>query len=45
MRVNEQWRLVFRWHGGKGEASDVYLAITVIRLVMSILHLTAAIVI
>jgi proteic killer suppression protein len=25
IRVNEQWRLVFRWHGGKGEASDVYL--------------------
>ena len=20
-----QWRLVFRWHGGRGEASDVYL--------------------
>jgi proteic killer suppression protein len=25
IRVNEQWRLVFRWHGDKGEASDVYL--------------------
>ena len=25
IRVNEQWRLVFRWHGGKAEASDVYL--------------------
>lgn len=25
IRVNEQWRLVFRWHGGRGEASDVYL--------------------
>jgi proteic killer suppression protein len=25
IRVNEQWRLVFRWHGGKGEAFDVYL--------------------
>ncbi|MFL5083731.1 MAG: type II toxin-antitoxin system RelE/ParE family toxin, partial [Xanthobacteraceae bacterium] len=22
---NEQWRLVFRWHGGRGEASHVYL--------------------
>jgi proteic killer suppression protein len=25
IRVNQQWRLVFRWHGGRGEASDVYL--------------------
>jgi toxin HigB-1 len=25
IRVNEQWRLVFRWRGGRGEASDVYL--------------------
>jgi toxin HigB-1 len=25
IRVNDQWRLVFRWHGGTGEASDVYL--------------------
>jgi toxin HigB-1 len=25
IRVNEQWRLVFRWHSGKGEASDLYL--------------------
>jgi proteic killer suppression protein len=25
IRVNEQWRLVFRWNGGAGEASDVYL--------------------
>jgi proteic killer suppression protein len=25
IRVNEQRRLVFRWHGGRGEASDVYL--------------------
>ncbi|MFL5028682.1 MAG: type II toxin-antitoxin system RelE/ParE family toxin, partial [Xanthobacteraceae bacterium] len=25
IRVNEQWRLVFRWHGGNGEASGVYL--------------------
>ena len=25
IRVNQQWRLIFRWDGGKGEASDVYL--------------------
>lgn len=25
IRVNQQWRLVFRWDGGKGEASDIYL--------------------
>jgi len=25
IRVNRQWRLVFRWEGGKGEASDLYL--------------------
>lgn len=25
IRVNKQWRLIFRWDGGKGEASDVYL--------------------
>jgi toxin HigB-1 len=25
IRVNEQWRLIFRWDGGRGEASDVYL--------------------
>jgi proteic killer suppression protein len=25
IRVNEQWRLVFRWHGARGEASGVYL--------------------
>jgi toxin HigB-1 len=25
IRVNEQWRLVFRWQAGSGEASDVYL--------------------
>jgi toxin HigB-1 len=25
IRVNVQWRLVFRWHGGRGAASDVYL--------------------
>lgn len=25
IRVNERWRLVFRWASGRGEASDVYL--------------------
>lgn len=25
IRVNEQWRLVFRWDGARGEASEVYL--------------------
>jgi proteic killer suppression protein len=25
IRVNEQWRLVFRWNGRRGEASEVYL--------------------
>ncbi|TCU19950.1 type II toxin-antitoxin system RelE/ParE family toxin [Rhizobium sullae] len=25
IRVNKQWRLVFRWDGSKGEASDLYL--------------------
>lgn len=25
IRVNQQWRLIFRWVGGRGEASDVYL--------------------
>lgn len=25
IRVNQQWRLVFRWDGEKGEAADVYL--------------------
>jgi proteic killer suppression protein len=25
IRVNRQWRLVFRWNGTRGEASDVYL--------------------
>lgn len=25
IRVNKQWRLVFRWDGGRGEATDVYL--------------------
>jgi len=25
IRVNRQWRLVFRWEGGRGEARGVYL--------------------
>lgn len=25
VRVNQQWRLIFRWDGGRGEASDLYL--------------------
>jgi proteic killer suppression protein len=25
IRVNGQWRLVFKWNGGHGEAKDVYL--------------------
>jgi proteic killer suppression protein len=25
LRVNKQWRLVFQWHGSRGEATDVYL--------------------
>jgi proteic killer suppression protein len=25
IRVNKQWRLVFRWDGGRSEATDVYL--------------------
>lgn len=25
IRVNRQWRLIFRWDGGRGEASSVYL--------------------
>ena len=25
IRVNRQWRLVFRWDGGRGEAKNVYL--------------------
>ncbi len=24
IRVNEQWRLIFRWNGSRGEAIDVY---------------------
>jgi len=25
IRVNRQWRIVFRWNGSTGEASDIYL--------------------
>src|ERR1700730_8198264 len=25
IRVNKQWRLVFRWDGGRAEATNVYL--------------------
>ncbi len=25
IRVNQQWRLIFRWDGGRGEAADIYL--------------------
>ena len=25
IRVNDQWRLIFRWTGEKGEARDLYL--------------------
>ena len=25
IRVNEQWRLIFQWDGGRGEACGVYL--------------------
>jgi proteic killer suppression protein len=25
IRVNDQWRLIFQWKGGKGEAIEVYL--------------------
>lgn len=25
IRVNKQWRLVFRWDSGKGEATNLYL--------------------
>jgi len=25
IRVNRQWRLIFRWDGGRGEAENVYL--------------------
>ncbi|MCL2660472.1 MAG: type II toxin-antitoxin system RelE/ParE family toxin [Acidobacteriaceae bacterium] len=25
IRINNQWRLIFRWDGGKGEAKSIYL--------------------
>ena len=25
IRINKQWRLIFKWDGGRGEAIDVYL--------------------
>jgi len=25
VRVNKQWRLIFHWHGNRGEATCVYL--------------------
>jgi proteic killer suppression protein len=25
IRVNDQWRLVFRWNSARGEATDLYL--------------------
>lgn len=25
IRVNQQWRLIFRWDGGRGEAEGIYL--------------------
>jgi toxin HigB-1 len=25
IRVNKQWRLIFHWDGGRGEAASVYL--------------------
>ncbi len=25
VRVNRQWRLIFRWDSGRGEVADVYL--------------------
>lgn len=25
IRVNKQWRLIFRWNGDRGEATDMYL--------------------
>ncbi len=25
IRVNRQWRLIFRWDGGRGEAAGLYL--------------------
>jgi proteic killer suppression protein len=25
IRINKQWRLIFRWNAGRGEAASVYL--------------------
>jgi proteic killer suppression protein len=25
IRINDQWRLIFLWNGGRGEAAEVYL--------------------
>lgn len=25
IRINKQWRLIFQWDGGRGEATDIYL--------------------
>jgi proteic killer suppression protein len=25
IRINNQWRLIFRWDGGRGEAVGIYL--------------------
>jgi proteic killer suppression protein len=25
IRINEQWRLIFKWDGSRGEAKDIYL--------------------
>jgi toxin HigB-1 len=25
IRINQQWRLVFKWDGSRGEATDIYL--------------------
>jgi proteic killer suppression protein len=25
IRINKQWRLIFKWDGSRGEAADVYL--------------------
>jgi toxin HigB-1 len=25
IRVNQQWRLIFKWDGSRGEATDLYL--------------------
>jgi toxin HigB-1 len=25
IRVNQQWRLIFKWNGSRGEATDLYL--------------------